>query len=123
MLRFTRVWVSLWLLFSAPTWLVAQIKSASIGGLVTDSSGAPVPGAKVTVVEQTTRSSQSITTNNSGGFDVPYLAAGRYSVNVQKEGFNSFRAEDVILAEVQAYHLEVVLQVGQVSTTVQVTAE
>ncbi len=75
------------------------------------------------MLEQTTRSSESVSTNNSGEFNVPYLAAGRYSVTVQKEGFNSFRAEDVILSEVQAYHLEVLLQVGQLSTTVQVTAE
>ena len=58
----------------------AQINSGMITGIVTDPQKAVVPNAKVEVVEDSTKFSNSATTNGSGEFTVPYLKAG-----VQKE--------------------------------------
>ena len=113
------------LLFSlAAAWpLLAQIKSASIGATVTDSSGGVVPDARVVVSEQTTQFTQTVVTNNSGEFQVSYLPAGRYSITVQKQGFNSSRTADIVLREGQQYQTQVKLAIGQVSNTVEVTAD
>jgi trimeric autotransporter adhesin len=103
--------------------LLAQIKSGAIQGVVTDPSGALVSGAQVELSEQETQFSQSTATNNSGEFSFLYLPAGRYSVFLKKDGFNSFRTTDIVLTEVQKYQLPIRLTVGQVTSTVIVTAD
>ena len=62
----------------------AQIKSASVVGRVTDNSGASVPGAAVSVVNQETHIATTAVTDATGNFAVPYLEPGVYNVNVEK---------------------------------------
>lgn len=74
--------VFLSLLFSLTAW--AQIKSSTITGTVTDSTGAVIPSATVTVINQETNVASTTVTDESGSFTVPYLAPGLYTVNVEK---------------------------------------
>ena len=71
-------------LLVATTGIYGQIKSSTITGIVTDSTGAVIPGATVTVVNEETNVASSVATDTTGGFTVPYLAPGTYRVTVEK---------------------------------------
>src|SRR5262249_1797049 len=62
--------------------LFAQVKSSAISGTVTDSTGAILPGAKVTVTETGTGTVNTTQTNEQGQYNVPYLPIGKYTVEV-----------------------------------------
>src|SRR5689334_2810595 len=65
---------------------LAQIKSGTVVGTVTDPSGAVVPGANVAVTNQGTNVSTTTVSDKSGTFTVPYLQSGVYTVTVEKPG-------------------------------------
>src|SRR5216117_2642278 len=72
--------------------------TASIRGSVTDPSGAAVVGAKVTVKNPSSGIERSTTTTSNGDYEVPALPPGNYSVEIQMQGFQSQKAEGVVLA-------------------------
>src|SRR5579872_262868 len=76
---------------------VAQIKSGTITGLVTDKSGAVIPGAQVSVVNEETQVGQKVTSDHAGEYVVPYLAAGRYAVTIEQQGFSAFQQTGIVL--------------------------
>src|ERR1051326_5122600 len=59
----------------------------TISGIVSDNSGAVIPGVKVTVSSKATGQSASATTNDSGYYVFPNLEPGSYDVVAEKEGF------------------------------------
>ena len=67
--------------------VAAQETRGSLSGIVTDSSGAVVPGAKISVKNAATNVNIAAVTNESGEYTVPSLSPGAYSVRVEKEGF------------------------------------
>ena len=102
--------------------LSAQYRG-SLQGTVTDSSGAVVPGAKVTLTSNDTSISKETTTNGGGVYAVPGLAPGHYSIKVEKTGFTDRVLNDVLLASEQAQSQDIQLQVGaQTAQTVTVNA-
>lgn len=101
-----------------------QSTSGSITGTVKDSTGAVIPGASVTLVGRSDNSSQQTTTNEEGIFIYPQVRPGTYSISVQKEGFQKIEKTDVILSTGDRLSAgEFTLQVGEVSTTVTVSAD
>ena len=72
--------------------------TASVIGTVTDPTGAAVVGASVTVKNAAQGIARSATTGASGGYEVPALPPGVYSVQVTMKGFQSQQAKDLILA-------------------------
>ena len=100
----------------------AQINSGVITGTVTDPQKMAVPNAKVDVVEDETRFSNSVTTNASGEFTVPYLQAGSYTVTVTAAGFPVFRVTGVNVTAGNTVRTDVPLRLSQVSTQVEVSA-
>lgn len=103
---------------------LAQELGATLTGTVTDPSGAVVPGATVVVhSEDTGADVRTVTTNSSGGFNITNLAAGRYTVTVKNEGFQTFAASDVVLNVAEKHTLDVQLKAGKVSERIEVTAE
>src|ERR1700722_7065709 len=68
----------------------AQSDVASISGFVRDSPGAGVPGAKVTIKNETVEFERTITTNNEGYYVVSALPPGFYTVRVEHAGFQTF---------------------------------
>jgi trimeric autotransporter adhesin len=111
------------LLLSITTW--AQIKSSTITGTVTDSTGAVIPGATVTVVNQETNVPMTTVTDETGGFTVPYLAPGIYTVNVEKSnsGFSKASRTNITLSTTQTFKIEITMQAGGATDTVTVTAD
>lgn len=94
----------------------------TILGEVTDSTGAVVPGATVTIVNVATGATNHTITTSSGDFTVPYLQPGTYQVTVEANGFQKAVADKVALVVGQQARVNVALKPGAVSETVEVQA-
>jgi hypothetical protein len=68
---------------------MAQTFRGSIQGSVTDSTGAAIPGAKVTVSSPSTGLSRTVIANDRGEYVASELPLGTYSITVEKEGFRT----------------------------------
>ncbi len=101
----------------------AQVLYGSIVGRVTDSTNAVVPGARVQVTHKETNQSRINFSNEVGNFNFPTLPSGTYDVVVGKAGFQTFTAREIAVAVDQVARVDVVLRVGDVTETVQVSAE
>ena len=103
---------------------LGQELAATLTGTVTDSSGAVVAGATVVVhSEETGADVRSVTTNDTGSFNITNLPAGRFTVTVGNSGFQTFVAKEVILNVAEKRTLDVKLVAGKVSEQMVVTAE
>src|ERR1017187_1029864 len=103
---------------------LAQELAATLTGGVTDPTGAVVVGATVVAhSDDTGVDTPPATTTNTGSFNITHLRAGRYTVTVKNAGFETFLAHDVILNVAETHSLDVRLKAGQVSETMEVTAE
>ncbi len=98
-----------------------QAVYGNIVGTVVDESGAGLPNARVTITDTSRAASFTTTTNDSGFFTQRFLIAGRYQVRVEVEGFRAY-VQDVSVSVDQETSLNVRLQVGQLSETVEVSA-
>ncbi len=114
-----RRFTPLLLLFA--TTLLAQ--NASISGRVTDSSGAVVPAANVTVRNPASGISFAAESSTEGYYSLPAIPPGRYDIEIAKTGFVSIKQTGLELAVQQAARLDVVLKVGAVTETVEVSAQ
>jgi len=102
---------------------MAQVDTGTISGIVTDSSGAIVPGAQVTVTRQETNIHVTLSTNEAGFFSAPALHPGHYDVAVTKEGFQSQRKTGVELRLQDRLEVNFSLAIGATSTEVTVAAQ
>src|SRR4030095_1639044 len=71
--------------------------TARLAGDITDRSGAAVPGVEVTVLNVNTGNERKVTTDEAGGYAVPSLVPGDYTVTVTKQGFRQTKREGVRL--------------------------
>ncbi len=102
--------------------LEAQSSRCTITGAITDSSHASVPGAKVKAVNQATSVVYASTTNDAGNYVIPQLPEGHYNVSVEKTGFKTSTADDLELVLAQTLTLNLILEVGEVTQSVNVGA-
>lgn len=109
------------LLLAASAAVLAQGPTATITGQVKDSSGASIPGAKVTARNLGTGIDRSALTSESGDYTLPLLPIGEYLVRVESQGFKSEERSGLVLQVDQRQRLDFTLQLGQVSETVEVT--
>jgi len=100
----------------------AQGGKATINGTVTDPTGALVPGAKVTITDVTTGQPRDVVTAADGGFTAPFLAVGEYSITVTHPGFKSKTQTGITLTTDQIATVNIVLEVGEVTQKVEVSA-
>ena len=96
---------------------------AGIQGTVTDSSGALVPDATVTLTNKETGAKQTTQTNSDGFYRISGLPPGTYSLVVEKTGFKKQSLENVVVNAEDTQGLDVALTTGEVAETVTVTAE
>ena len=101
----------------------AQAVYGSILGTVTDAQGAVVPGAKITATNTGQGTTETTTSNESGNYTVNHLIAGTYSVKFEATGFKSSETKDVSVLVDAGARVDGRLEVGQVTETVEVTAE
>ena len=100
-----------------------QAVNATLLGTVTDSSGAAVAGAKITITEVKTGIVHSATTNDSGNYEVPDLPPGLYEVVAEKQGFKKEVHKDIEVLVNTDTRVNLVLEIGTEQETVVVTAE
>src|SRR5271165_6711500 len=105
--------------FAAPVW--AQKDAGTIVGLVRDSSGAVVEGAKVTVEDVDRGVQMTLSTNDEGEYVASPLHIGRYKITVEKTGFKKAVSEAVDLDVQGRVAINVSLEVGQISEQMVVT--
>ncbi len=99
----------------------AQDTTGKITGTVTDPSGAIVPNAKITVTNTATGISHDATTDQSGSYQVLQLPIGLYRVRAEAPGFQVTTVDSKTALEInQTLRIDVKLEVGQVSSAVQV---
>jgi hypothetical protein len=100
--------------------LNAQVVGGSIGGVVTDTSGAAVRGAQVILHNMDTGAERTLTTGADGRYIAPSLAAGRYSVLITAKGFGSQQRSGVELTVGHVNAVNVALSVGTLAQSVDV---
>ena len=102
--------------------LRAQTTEGSILGTITDPSGAVIAGAVVTVTNVDTTISEKAVTDATGAYVLTNLHIGRYSVTVEATGFKRSVRSDIVVNVQDRIRVDVALEVGSVSDTVEVAA-
>ncbi|HEY0320741.1 MAG TPA: TonB-dependent receptor [Pyrinomonadaceae bacterium] len=97
--------------------------TGAIGGTVTNPNKEVVAGATVTVRNTETNQESTATTDDQGRFRVVLLQPGTYSVKISSAGFGDFTQDKVIVEVGRVTDLDVLLSVGAVTGTVEVTGE
>lgn len=107
--------------FVCPLLVRAQELSATLSGNVSDSTGAVIPNATVTVtLNGVAGASRVVQSDGTGFYKATNLTAGTYTVNVVATGFETYRGKNVVLNVAEKHSLNVELKTGSVSTTVTV---
>src|SRR5208283_4264992 len=106
--------------FFVVTMCHAQITSATVTGVVTDSSGAVVAGTAVSITNVSTGIVSKAVTNNQGLYRISGLIPGVYRENISKQGFKSEVKDGIELHAEDEIALNFALEVGSVSESVTV---
>jgi len=103
--------------------IYGQIDRGTIEGLVTDTTGAVVPDAKIQIIQTATNSTLDLATNGEGLYTAPNLPSGVYRVVVRKEGFSAVVREPVEVRPAVKVRVDITLQPGSISESISVTGE
>jgi hypothetical protein len=101
--------------------LFGQAGTGEITGSVTDSSGAVVSGATVTLTNPSTGGQRTVQSNSEGLYSFPALTPGTYTLKVEMTGFGAQVRNDVLLQVGQVAAIPFALQVGNVAEVIEVT--
>ena len=103
---------------SAP--LFAQFETASVLGYVRDSSGAVVPGATVSLVNQETKAQVTAQSNAQGAYEFTDVKIGQYQVTAKAAGFDISTTQPFTVTVNARQRVDVALKIGSNSETVTV---
>ncbi len=121
--RICKLLVSMFcLMICASVSLQGQTIFGRISGTVTDRSGAVIPNAMVTVKNTATNLVRSTTTDQSGFYTVTNLPVGTYTVVVEEKGFKKAIQADYALTADARLTVDIILDAGELSETVLVSA-
>ena len=109
-------------LFSAMITAHAQFR-ASVQGTISDSAGALVPDAKVTLKQLETGNVQETTSSAEGFYRIVGLAPGKYELAVEKTGYKKSLSQNVTIGAEVVQGLDVILEIGEVTAVVTITDE
>jgi len=101
---------------------VAQVTTGSILGTVRDSTGAVIPGAKVTITDVGKGTTSTALTSSNGDYDVEHLIPGTYKIAVEMTGFKQSVSNDIALDIDQKAQMNFTLETGVASETVEVNS-
>ena len=119
-LRFSAALLAAFTLLFGPAPESAAQNTASISGIVSDATGAVVPGAEVTITREETGTVTNVSTNEVGSYTAAALEVGLYTVEVQTAGFKSFRSSGIVLNVRDRTVIDVALELGEVTETIEV---
>lgn len=100
-----------------------QRTTATVAGIVTDPSGAVLPGAEVQLVNEGTSGTLQQLTNETGEFLFDFVPAGTYTLKIAMQGFKTYESRSMPLGGAQNVRRTYVLEVGSVTESVTVTGE
>jgi hypothetical protein len=103
--------------------IYGQNDTGTVSGIITDPSGAAVPGATVLLTNTGTSAARSVVTSESGHYVVPTLNPGSYTLTVNKGGFGTYTETGVTIQVAQVLTLNITLKVGSASESVEVSAQ
>ena len=103
--------------------LFSQGNTGSLLGTVTDSTGGVVPSAKISVTNIRTGVKSDTTTDAAGSYLVNFLQPGAYKVEAEVAGFKKFSRENVSLEMSRQLRIDIGLETGQVTETVNIQAQ
>lgn len=118
-----RLYSALFALVTASLFFVTvsgQGTTSRVTGTVTDNAGAVVPGATVKLINPNTNLTLTTTTSSGGGFVFDLIFPGTYTVTVEKDGFKKVVATDNVALVNQPATVNVILEIGDVSATVNI---
>ncbi len=93
-----------------------------ITGTVTDASGAAIPGAEVTVINEATSTSRTVRTNEAGNYTVPFLVPGTYTIQATSGGFKAATTPGLIVQVGDVQRANFQLEVGAVTESIEISA-
>ncbi|MBI3650324.1 MAG: TonB-dependent receptor [Acidobacteria bacterium] len=101
----------------------AQEITATVNGQITDSSGAAVANAEITLTSLATKETRIVKSNDEGYYTLPLIKPGIYDLSVKLQGFKEYINKGLELLVNDRKTLNIALEPGQVSESVTVTAE
>lgn len=112
--------LSLLLVLAMP--VCAQEVTANIAGTVTDSTGAVLPGATITITRAETNQTRTVKTDQSGNYSAPLLPIGRYAVSAEAAGFSKATQTGIVLNVNDKRQVSFTMKVGAEANVVNVEA-
>jgi hypothetical protein len=107
------------LLLIAPLLAGAQELAATLSGTVTDSTGAVIPNASISIaLNGVNGTARVVLSDGSGGYAATNLVAGTYSVSVTAPGFETYKGKNIVLNVAEKHSLNIQLKAGATSETV-----
>ena len=113
--------VIVWLLAAAAA--LGQTFFGSMVGTVTDPTGSAVPQANVVLTNLGTADRRTAQTDSAGGYQFVNLVPGQYKIEIEKTGFRRILREPITVEVQSAVRIDAALQVGDISQTVEVSAQ
>jgi hypothetical protein len=113
--------LAVFLLLLSASFSIAQFDTSAVLGFVRDSSGAPIPGSKVTLVNLATGVTLTATTDGEGHFQFPDVHIGRFKVSASAPGFSDSVTDPFAVNVNTRQRVDVTLKPGSVSETVTVS--
>lgn len=110
------------LMFWPARWAMAQITTGSVTGTVTDNTGAVIPGASLTLTNQSTGTSSMTTSGASGTYAFMAVKPGPYTLHVSKTGFSTQISQGIQVNIQQTVSINIKLLPGTITQTVKVMA-
>ena len=120
MLRFVSCATATLLFGSIAVWAAI---TGSISGVVTDPSGAIVPGVTVVATSLSTNVQSTVVTDSKGFYNLPALSVDKYDVAIQQAGFSDYKQEGVKIDANSAVRIDITLSMGAVTNTVDVKSD
>ena len=116
-------WIYLISFTLSPVLCFGQSTSGTIAGSVADPSGAAISQALVILTNLATNAKASTTSNDSGIYEFVNVAPADYKLEVERAGFKRFVRQPVTVQVQQAYRIDIQMQLGSVSETLEVKGD
>jgi hypothetical protein len=111
------------LVLGLPVAVSAQTGAASVTGLLTDQSGAALPGAIVKAIGQNTNVAYAAISNDAGNYTITTVPVGTYVVNVELSGFRTVTTRPITMEAKQIARLDFRLMIGSLEDTIEVSSD
>ena len=121
--RIPRVLLCALIAAALPCVAAAQAVTGTISGTVTDQQGSVIPGATVTIINESTNDARVVVTDTRGDFQATNLQPGAYTARVELASFRTYERKNIVLSAAERLSIgRVALEVGGVGETVTVEA-